>query len=62
MAKAWVSDAYRRVTRLGHQIHGGIGFCLDHNMPLYFKHCKAAESLFGGPEWHREKVAQELGL
>ena len=62
MAKAWTSEAYRRVTRLGHQIHGGIGFCMDHTMPLYFKHCKAAESLFGGPEWHREQVAQELGL
>ncbi len=62
MAKAWVSEAYRRVARLGHQIHGGIGFCMDHNMPLYFKHAKEAESLFGTADWHREKVAQELGL
>ncbi len=62
MAKAWVSEAYRRVARLGHQIHGGIGFCMDHNMPLYFKHSKEAESLFGTADWHREKVAQELGL
>ena len=62
MAKAWVSEAYRRITRLGHQIHGGIGFCMDHDMPLYFKHSKEAESLFGTADWHREKVAQELGL
>ncbi len=62
MAKAWTNDAYRRVTQLGHQIHGGIGFCMDHDMPLYFKASKAAESLFGTSDWHREKVAQELGL
>ena len=62
MAKAWTSEAYRRVTLLGHQIHGGIGFCIDHDMPLYFKRAKAAEPTFGDPDWHREKVAQELGL
>ena len=62
MAKAWVSEAYRRVTQLGHQIHGGIGFCMDHDMPLYFKEAKAAESTFGNADWHREIVAQQLGL
>jgi alkylation response protein AidB-like acyl-CoA dehydrogenase len=62
MAKAWVNEAYRRVTQLGHQIHGGIGFCMDHDMPLYFKAAKTGESLFGTSDWHREKVAQGLGL
>lgn len=62
MAKAWVSEAYRRVTQLGHQIHGGIGFCIDHDMPLYFKQAKAAEPTFGDADWHREIVARELGL
>jgi alkylation response protein AidB-like acyl-CoA dehydrogenase len=62
MAKAWTNDAYRRVTQLGHQIHGGIGFCIDHDMPLYFKAAKTAESLFGTSDWHRERVARELGL
>jgi len=62
MAKAWVSEAYRRVTLLGHQIHGGIGFCMDHDMPLYFKRAKAAEPTFGDADWHREVVAQQLGL
>ena len=62
MAKAWVSEAYRRVSQLGHQIHGGIGFCMDHDMPLYFKEAKAADSTFGNADWHREIVAQQLGL
>jgi len=62
MAKAWVSEAYRRVTLLGHQIHGAIGFCMDHDMPLYFKRAKAAEPTFGDADFHREMVAKELGL
>jgi len=62
MAKAWVNEAYRRVTLLGHQIHGGIGFCMDHDMPLYFKRAKAAEPTFGDADFHREIVAKQLGL
>ena len=27
-AKAWISDAYPRVTYLGQLVHGGIAFCL----------------------------------
>jgi alkylation response protein AidB-like acyl-CoA dehydrogenase len=62
MAKAWVTEAYQRVTLLGHQIHGGIGFTEEHDMPLYFKRAKAAEATFGDADWHREAVARELGL
>ncbi len=62
MAKAWVSDAFRRVTALGHQVHGGVGFIEDHDMPLYFKRAKAWELTFGDGDFHREIVAQELGL
>jgi alkylation response protein AidB-like acyl-CoA dehydrogenase len=62
MAKAWCSDAFRRVASLGHQIHGGIGFIEDHDMPLYFKRAKAWELLLGDARDHQEVVAQEIGL
>lgn len=62
MAKAWVSDACRRVTLLGHQCIGGIGFMEDHDLPLYSKRAKVAEIAFGDADFHREVVAQELGL
>lgn len=62
MAKAWCSDAFRRVTVLGHQIFGGIGFIEDHDMPLYFKRAKAWEVLFGDTTVQQEIIAQELGL
>jgi len=62
MAKAWVSDAYRRVTALGQQIFGGVGFIEDHDMPLYFRRAKAAEVILGDANLHRELVARESGL
>ncbi len=62
MAKAWVSDACRRVCALGHQVHGGIGFTWDHDLHLYTKRVRSAEVAFGDGDFHREMVAQELGL
>ena len=62
MAKAWTSDAYRRVTALGQQIFGGVGFIEDHDMPLYFRRAKAAEVTLGDGNFNRELVARELGL
>ena len=62
MAKAWVSEAYRRVCVEGHQIHGGIGFIKDHDMQLYYRRAKSSELLFGDADYHRELVAQKIGL
>jgi len=62
MAKAWVSDACRQVTALGHQSCGGVAYMEEHDIPLYFKRAKAAELAFGDADFHRELVAQELGL
>ena len=62
MAKAWTSEAYGRVTVLGQQIHGGIGFTMDHDMHLYYRRAKTGEIMFGDGNFHREIVARELGL
>jgi alkylation response protein AidB-like acyl-CoA dehydrogenase len=62
MAKAWVSEAIRRVTALGHQIHSGVGYTMDHDLQLYFRRGKAAEVLFGNANFHRELIASQLGL
>lgn len=62
MAKAWASEACRRVASLGHQVHGAIGFTLDHDMQLYSRRAKAAEVAFGDADFHREKLARELEL
>ena len=62
MAKAWVSDAYRRTVAVAHQIHGGIGFTKEHDLQLYFRRAKAAELAFGDGDYHRDLVAQKLGI
>jgi 3-oxocholest-4-en-26-oyl-CoA dehydrogenase beta subunit len=62
MAKAWTSEAARRVTRLGLQIHGAISYCDEHDMHLYYRKAKAGEMAFGDSDHHLEKVARELGL
>jgi alkylation response protein AidB-like acyl-CoA dehydrogenase len=62
MAKAFVSDAYRKVAGDGIQVHGGIGFTWEHDMHLYFKRAKGSEVAFGDATLHRERVAQLLEL
>ncbi len=60
--KGWISDAYRRVATQAHQIHGAIGFTKEHDLELYFRRAKAGEVFFGDADFHREVVAQQLGL
>ncbi|MDY6969712.1 MAG: acyl-CoA dehydrogenase family protein [Spirochaetota bacterium] len=62
MAKAWASDASRRVCLLGIKIHGGIGVSEEYDMQLYFRRAKAFELTFGDGDYHREIVAQKCGL
>jgi alkylation response protein AidB-like acyl-CoA dehydrogenase len=60
MAKAWASEATRRVVAHGQQIHGGIGFTKDYKIQLYFRRQKASELMWGDSDYHREMVAEEL--
>jgi alkylation response protein AidB-like acyl-CoA dehydrogenase len=62
MAKAYVSEAYRKVAGAGIQLHGGIGFTWEHDMHLYFKRAKGSEFTFGDATYHRERVAQLINL
>jgi len=62
MAKAFVSDAYRKVAGDGIQVHGGIGFTWEHDLHLYFKRAKGSEVAFGDATLHRERVARLLEL
>ena len=62
MAKAYVSDAYRRTAGSGIQLHGGIGFTWEHDLHLFFKRAKSSEFTFGDASYHRERVAQLISL
>ncbi len=60
MAKAWCNEAYKRVVALGHQVFGGIGYCEEHEMPLYFRRARISEVTFGDTDFHRKVVADHL--
>ena len=62
LAKAYCSEAYFHATAENIQIHGGIGFTWEHPAHLYFKRAKSSELMFGDPAYHRELLAQRIGL
>ncbi len=62
IAKTYCSTAYYRIAAESIQLHGGIGFTWEHPAHLYFKRAKGSETLLGSPAFHRELIAQRLGL
>ena len=62
MAKALCTEAYQNVTATGHQILGGVGFYKELDMQLWYRRAKSAEAFFGDAEYHRERIAQLMGL
>ena len=62
LAKAYCSDAYFHASAENIQIHGGIGFTWEHDAHLYFKRAKSSEILLGDATYHRELIAQRIGI
>ena len=62
MAKALVSESYRQAGYTGVQTLGGIGFTWEHDMQLYFRRASGTWSLFGDPNWHRERLLQAIQM
>jgi alkylation response protein AidB-like acyl-CoA dehydrogenase len=62
LAKAYCSDAYFRCAADCLQIHGGVGFTWEYDVHLHFKRAKSSETFLGDATYHRELVAQRIGL
>jgi alkylation response protein AidB-like acyl-CoA dehydrogenase len=62
LAKAYCSDAYFQVAAENIQIHGGIGYTWEHDAHLYFRRAKSSQLLFGGPQRHRSRFAELVGI
>ena len=62
LAKAYCSDAYFHAAAENIQIHGGIGFTWEHDAHSYFKRAKSSEILLGDATYHRELLAQRIGI
>jgi alkylation response protein AidB-like acyl-CoA dehydrogenase len=62
LAKAYCSDAYFRCAADSLQIHGGVGFTWEYDVHLYFKRACSSQTLLGDAAFHRERVAEGIGL
>jgi alkylation response protein AidB-like acyl-CoA dehydrogenase len=62
MAKAYVNEVYKDVSKWSVRLHGAIATSDDHDIPLYYRRSKAADIAYGGTDFHREIVAQKIGL
>jgi alkylation response protein AidB-like acyl-CoA dehydrogenase len=62
LAQAYCSEAFLHAAAENIQVHGGIGITWEHPAHLYFKRAKTSELLLGDPAYHREILAQRLGI
>ena len=61
-AKAYANDALRRIFVNAHQVHGAIGFAMEHDLQLFTRRAKAFELTHGSADVHRQRVADGMGL
>ncbi|TMA46217.1 MAG: acyl-CoA dehydrogenase [Deltaproteobacteria bacterium] len=62
IAKTWTGRAYASITLTAHQLHGGAGYVVDHDLHRYSARAKEAELRFGSPEEWLEDLAEQLRL
>jgi alkylation response protein AidB-like acyl-CoA dehydrogenase len=62
LAKAYCSETYFHAAAENIQIHGGMGFTWELPAHLYFKRAKSSEIFLGDASYHREVVAQLVGI
>ena len=56
-AKAFCAETFHMCAGNMIQLHGGIGFTWEHDAHLFFKRARSILSLYGSPQWHRERIA-----
>jgi alkylation response protein AidB-like acyl-CoA dehydrogenase len=57
-----VLESIKEIAFAAHQLHGGIGYTLEHNLHLYTGRARSAEVMFGRPADHRTTLARQIGL
>jgi len=62
VAKAWTGRTYRDMTLTAHQLHGGTGYVIEHELHRYAARAKEAELTFGSTEQWLEELAEVLQL
>ncbi|MFZ2177005.1 MAG: acyl-CoA dehydrogenase [Rhodococcus sp. (in: high G+C Gram-positive bacteria)] len=59
-AKVACGDAAYRAARIGLQVHGAIGYTLEHDLSLWLTKVRALVTAWGTPSFHRGRVADSL--
>lgn len=62
MAKAHVNESAFQIALDGMQVHGGVGYMMEHPLPYYVQRILYAKMNLGDTEVHLEELAQALGL
>lgn len=62
LVKSYCSDAFELASHQNIQVHGGMGFTWEMAPHLYFKRAKSMALFLGTADYHRERLAQALGL
>ncbi|QGK70345.1 acyl-CoA dehydrogenase [Allosaccharopolyspora coralli] len=59
-AKIVTADAAHRAARVALQVHGAIGYTVEHDLHLWSTKATTLRSAWGTPSWHRHRVAEAL--
>ena len=62
LAMSVCSDAYMKAAGDTIQIFGGIGFTWEHDAHLYLKRAKSLSLLLGSADYHRDRLANAIGI
>jgi alkylation response protein AidB-like acyl-CoA dehydrogenase len=62
LVKAYCVDTYLHAAGENIQIHGGIGFTWEHPAHLYLKRAKSSQVLLGDSDFHRQQLADRIGI
>jgi len=61
-AKLAAGDAAYLASRVGLQVHGAIGYTAEFDLSLWLTKIRALVTAWGTPDFHRGRLAQQLGL
>jgi len=62
LTKAFCADTYLNACGENVQIHGGIGFTWEHPAHLYLKRAKNSQLFMGSSDFHRQRLADFIGI
>ncbi len=62
IAKAYINEVSKNTNKWAVRLHGVIAISGDHDILLYYRRSKVADIAYSTTHFHREIVAQKIGL